>query len=62
MEVDWAGATIDIYDKVTGEVTPVYLFVAVLFAISTNLWETVYHLYLTHIHPVLLILSCKNSI
>ena len=30
MEVDWAGATIDIYDEVTGEVTPAYLFVAVL--------------------------------
>ena len=30
MEVDWAGATIDIYDSVTGEVTPAYLFVAVL--------------------------------
>ena len=24
MEVDWAGATIDIYDSVTGEVTPAY--------------------------------------
>ena len=30
MEVDWAGATVDIYDEVTGEVTPAYLFVAVL--------------------------------
>ncbi len=30
MEVDWAGATIDIYDAVTGEVTSAYLFVAVL--------------------------------
>lgn len=30
MEVDWAGATIDIYDEVTGEATPAYLFVAVL--------------------------------
>ncbi|MGL6200904.1 MAG: IS21 family transposase [Lachnospiraceae bacterium] len=30
MEVDWAGATIDIYDPVTGDVTPAYLFVAVL--------------------------------
>lgn len=30
MEVDWAGATIDIYDSVTGEVTPAYLFIAVL--------------------------------
>ena len=30
MEVDWAGATIDIYDEVTGEVSSAYLFVAVL--------------------------------
>ncbi len=30
MEVDWAGATINIYDEVTGDVTPAYLFVAVL--------------------------------
>ena len=30
MEVDWAGATIDIYDEVTGEISPAYLFVAVL--------------------------------
>ncbi len=30
MEVDWAGATISIYDEVTGEATPAYLFVAVL--------------------------------
>ena len=30
MEVDWAGATINIYDEVTGEVSPAYLFVAVL--------------------------------
>ena len=30
MEVDWAGKTIDIYDSVTGDVTPAYLFVAVL--------------------------------
>lgn len=30
MEVDWAGATIDIFDEVTGVVTPAYLFVAVL--------------------------------
>jgi len=30
MEVDWAGATIDIYDPVTGDTAPAYLFVAVL--------------------------------
>ena len=30
MEVDWAGATISIYDPVTGETTASYLFVAVL--------------------------------
>lgn len=30
MEVDWAGGTIDIYDEVTGEILPAYLFVAVL--------------------------------
>ena len=30
MEVDWAGATISIYDPVTGDITPGYLFVAVL--------------------------------
>jgi len=30
MEVDWAGATIDIYDPVTGDAAPAYLFVAVL--------------------------------
>ena len=30
MEVDWAGKTLDIYDPVTGEVSPAYLFVAVL--------------------------------
>lgn len=30
MEVDWAGATIDIYDPVTGTIQPAYLFVAVL--------------------------------
>ncbi len=30
MEVDWAGATLDIHDPVTGEVTKAYLFVAVL--------------------------------
>ncbi|MCI5648335.1 MAG: IS21 family transposase [Lachnospiraceae bacterium] len=29
-EVDWAGKTIDIYDRVTGEITPAYLFVGVL--------------------------------
>lgn len=30
MEVDWAGATIDIHDPVTGEISPAYLFVAAL--------------------------------
>lgn len=30
MEVDWAGATITIYDPVTGDTTAAYLFVAVL--------------------------------
>lgn len=30
MEVDWAGTTIDIYDPVTGDISPAYLFVAVL--------------------------------
>lgn len=30
MEVDWAGQTLPIYDSITGEVTPAYLFVAVL--------------------------------
>lgn len=30
MQVDWAGATIDIYDPVIGSVSPAYLFVAVL--------------------------------
>ncbi len=30
MEVDWAGATIDIYDDVTCDASPAYLFVAVL--------------------------------
>lgn len=30
MEVDWAGKTIDIYDSVTGEITPAYLFIAAL--------------------------------
>lgn len=30
MEVDWAGKTIPIYDNVTGDITPAYLFVAVL--------------------------------
>lgn len=29
-EVDWAGATVDIYDSVTGEATPAYLFVGAL--------------------------------
>ena len=30
MEVDWAGATLDIHNPVTGEVSKAYLFVAVL--------------------------------
>ncbi len=30
MEVDWAGNTLTIWDSVTGESSPVYLFVAVL--------------------------------
>ena len=30
LEVDWAGSTIDIHDPFTGEITPAYLFVAVL--------------------------------
>ena len=30
MEVDWAGGTIDIYDEVTGDISPAYLFIAVL--------------------------------
>lgn len=30
MEVDWAGATVNIYDPATGFITPAYLFVAVL--------------------------------
>ena len=30
MEVEWAGATLDIHDPVTGEVRKAYLFVAVL--------------------------------
>lgn len=30
LEVDWAGKTIDIYDRVTGESTPAYLFVGAL--------------------------------
>lgn len=30
MEMDWAGQTLPIYDSVTGDVTPAYLFVAVL--------------------------------
>ena len=29
-EVDWAGKTIDIYDSVTGDITPAYLFVGAL--------------------------------
>ena len=29
-EVDWAGATVDIHDSVTGEISPAYLFVGVL--------------------------------
>lgn len=29
-EVDWAGATVDIHDSVTGEITPAYLFVGAL--------------------------------
>jgi len=29
-EVDWAGKTIDIYDSITGEATPAYLFVGAL--------------------------------
>jgi len=29
-EVDWAGATLDIHDPVTGDITPAYLFVAAL--------------------------------
>ena len=30
MEVDWAGQTLPIYDSVTGEESPAYLFIAVL--------------------------------
>ena len=30
LEVDWAGSTINIHDPFTGEITPAYLFVAVL--------------------------------
>ena len=30
MEVDWAGQTLPIYDSVTGETVPAYLFIAVL--------------------------------
>lgn len=30
MEVDWAGQTLPIYDSITGEITPAYMFVAVL--------------------------------
>ena len=30
MQVDWAGDTLPIYDSVTGEITPAYLFIAVL--------------------------------
>ena len=30
MQVDWAGTTIPLYDKYTGDITDVYLFVAVL--------------------------------
>ena len=30
MEVDWAAQTLPIYDSVTGESYPVYLFIAVL--------------------------------
>ena len=30
MEVDWAGAALDIHNSVTGEVSKAYLFVAVL--------------------------------
>lgn len=29
-EVDWAGATVDIHDSITGEITPAYLFVGAL--------------------------------
>jgi transposase len=30
MEVDWAGKTLAVYDRVTGEATKAYVFVAVL--------------------------------
>ena len=30
MEVDWAGNTLPVYDSVTGETIPIYVFVAVL--------------------------------
>ena len=30
MQVDWAGDTLSIHDSVTGEITPAYLFIAVL--------------------------------
>ena len=30
LEVDWAGATVDIFDRVTGDAVPAYLFVSVL--------------------------------
>lgn len=30
MEVDWAGQTLPIYDSITGETTPVYLFISTL--------------------------------
>ena len=26
MQVDWAGDTLSVYDSVTGEITPAYLF------------------------------------
>lgn len=30
MQVDWAGDTLSVYDSMTGEITPAYLFIAVL--------------------------------
>ena len=30
MQVDWAGDPLSVYDSVTGEITPAYLFIAVL--------------------------------
>lgn len=30
MQVDWAGNTLDIHDPITGEISDVYLFIAVL--------------------------------